>query len=60
MKMNFNDSLLLSWSYREDGKGVVIIGEKDPLGIEQRIKIVDSKFDKEGLEILKTLGVELE
>lgn len=60
MKMSFKDSMILSWSYHEDGKGVVIIGEKDPLGIKQRIRIIDSKFDEEGLKILRALGVELE
>ena len=60
MKKSFNDSLILSWSYHEDGKGVVILGDKDPLGIEQRIRVLDSKFDEEGLEILRALGVELE
>ena len=38
----------------------MVIGDKDPLGIEQRIRVVDAKFDEEGLEILRALGVELE
>ena len=60
MKKSFNDSLILSWSYNEDGVGGLVIGEKDPLGIVQRIRVVDAKFDEEGLEILRALGVELE
>ena len=60
MKKSFNDSLILSWSYNEDGVGGLVIGEKDPLGIVQRIRVVDVKLDEEGLEILKELGIELE
>ena len=60
MKMSFKGSLILSWSYHEDGVGALVIGEKDPLGIVQRIRVVDAKFDEEGLEILRVLGVELE
>ena len=60
MKKSFNDSLILSWSYNEDGIGTLVIGEKDPLGIIQRIRVVDAKIDEEGLEILRVLGVELE
>lgn len=60
MKKSFNDSLILSWSYNEDGVGGLVIGEKDPLGIVQRIRVVDVKLDEEGLEILHALGVELE
>ena len=60
MKKSFNDSLILSWSYHEDGVGGLVIGEKDPLGIVQRIRVVDVKLDEEGLEILKELGIELE
>ena len=57
MKKSFKDSLILSWSYQV---GTLVIGEKDPLGIVQRIRVVDAKFDEEGLEILRALGVELE
>lgn len=60
MKKNFNDSLIISWSYLKDGSGIVIVGEKDPLGIEQRIRPVDVLQDEKGLELLKYLGVELE
>ena len=60
MKKSFKDSLILSWSFHDDGVGVVLIGDKDPLGIEQRIRVIDAKFDEEGLELLKALGVELE
>ena len=60
MKKSFNDSLILSWSFYEDGIGTLLIGDKDPLGIEQRIRVIDAKFDEEGLELLKALGVELE
>lgn len=59
-KMKKNDSVILSWSYRDDGKGTVLLGRKDPLGITQRIEILDVFLDKDGLDILELIGVELE
>ena len=59
-KMKKNDSVILSWSYRDNGKGTVVLGRKDPLGITQRIEIMDVFLDKDGLDILELIGVELE
>lgn len=61
VKFKKNDSVIVSWEF--DGSvenGVVLIGRKDPLGIEQRIEIVDSKIGEEGLDILSKLGIEFE
>ena len=60
IKMKKNDSVILSWSYRDNGKGTVLLGRKDPKGIMQRIEIMDIFVDKEGLDILELIGVELE
>lgn len=59
MKKSFNDSLMLSWSYDKSGKGILLVGEKDPLGIKQRLRVIDALNDEEGLDILKRLGIEL-
>lgn len=58
-KMKKNDSVILSWSYRDDDKGTVVLGRKDPLGITQRIEIMDVFVDETGLKILRELGIEL-
>lgn len=58
-KMKKNDSVILSWSYRDDDKGTVVLGRKDPLGITQRIEIMDVFIDETGLKILRELGIEL-
>lgn len=57
--MKKNDSVILSWSYRDDDKGTVVLGRKDPLGITQRIEIMDVFVDETGLKILRELGIEL-
>lgn len=57
-----NDSVIISWSYEKDGddsKGVVLIGDKDPLGIEQRIKIIEAYKDSDGVEFLNKLGIDI-
>lgn len=56
-----NDSVIISWNYEKDGgdlKGIVLIGEKDPLGIDQRIRILDALPGELGLKFLKNIGVE--
>lgn len=58
-KMKKNDSVILSWSYRDNGKGTVLLGRKDPLGIMQRIEVMDAFVDETGLKILQELGIEL-
>lgn len=55
-----NDSFIIAWNYNDDGEGIVTIGDKDPLGIEQRIRILDAIPNEKGLDILKRLGVEFE
>lgn len=55
-----NDSFIIAWNYNDDGEGIVTIGDKDPLGIEQRIRILDAIPNEKGLDILKYLGVEFE
>lgn len=57
-----NDSVIISWNYEKDGddlKGIVLIGEKDPLGIEQRIKIIEAYKDSDGVEFLNKLGIDI-
>lgn len=56
---NINGSVIVSWDYDNNGKGIVLIGEKDPLGIQQRINIIDAKTDKDGLEALSGLGIDI-
>lgn len=56
---NINGSVIVSWDYDSDGKGIVLIGEKDPLGIQQRINVIDAKTDKDGLEALSGLGIDI-
>lgn len=55
-----NDSFIIAWNYNDDGEGIVTIGDKDPFGIEQRIRILDAIPNEKGLDILKCLGVEFE
>ena len=52
------NSMIVSWSYRSDGKGSVVLGVKDPMGIEQRTEILNVFLDEEGLVILRALGVD--
>lgn len=57
-----NDSVIISWNYEKDGddlKGVVLVGEKDPLGIEQRIKVIEAYPDSEGIDFLNKLGIDI-
>lgn len=60
MKMSSNSSVILSWSYDDQGNGVVIMGEKDPLGIEQRIKPIRVWQDEVGISILKELDIDID
>ena len=60
MKMSSNGSIVLSWSYDDHGRGIVIMGEKDPLGIEQRINIVQVWQDEVGISILKELDIDID
>lgn len=60
MKMSSNSSVILSWSYDDRGNGVVIMGEKDPLGIEQRIKPIQVWQDEVGISILKELDIDID
>lgn len=58
-KMKKSDSVILSWSYDDNGKGTVLLGRKDPLGILQRIEVMDASTDEAGLGILRELGIEI-
>lgn len=58
MIKNKIDSLIVSWSYDDKGNGIVTIGDKDPLGIDQRIRILDALSGELGLKFLKNIGVE--
>ncbi len=58
IKKNKVDSIIISWSYDDKGDGIVTIGDKDPLGIEQRIRILEAFPGELGLKFLKNLGVE--
>ena len=60
MKMSSNSSVILSWSYDNHGNGIVVMGEKDPLGIEQRINIVQVWQDEVGISILKELDIDID
>lgn len=58
-KPSGNNSVIVSWDYsNKDGSGLVIIGARDPLGIEQRIEIVNVLTNEEGLDILRKLGID--
>ena len=58
-KPSENNSVIVSWDYSsKDGSGLVIIGARDPLGIEQRIEIVNVLTNEEGLDILRKLGID--
>ena len=57
---NVVGSIMLSWCYDSDGKGVVIMGLKDPMSIDgSRIDIKQAWTDEEGLEKLKGLGIDI-
>lgn len=60
---NISGSVILSWCYDENSKGVVIVAEKDPLSILSidgtRTKIKNAWTDAEGLAKLKELGIDI-
>lgn len=57
---NISGSVILSWCYDENSKGVVIMAEKDPLSIDgTRTKIKNAWTDEEGLAKLKELGIDI-
>lgn len=53
-----NDSVVISWSYEDNGKGIVIVGHKDPMGIFQRMIPVGAYTDKDGIDFLHKIGIE--
>lgn len=52
-------SIILSWSYKEDGEGVVVMGRKNPLSINSDMEILNAWVNSEGLDKLKKLGIDL-
>lgn len=58
-KPSKSNSVIVSWDYSsKDGSGLVLIGAKDPLGIEQRLEIVNVLTNEDGLDILRKLGID--
>lgn len=56
---NTSGSVILSWCYDENKKGIVIMAEKDPLSIDgTRTEIKGAWTDEEGLAKLKELGID--
>ena len=53
------DSVFLSWSYGDDGTGVVIMGRKDPTSIDEKMEILGAWSDEDGLNRLKNLGIDI-
>lgn len=53
------DSVILSWSYGDDGTGVVIMGRKDPTSIDENMEILGAWSDEDGLNCLKNLGIDI-
>ena len=53
-------SVILSWSYDAQGKGVVVMGRKDPLSLTgTRTEIINAWENQDGLDKLATLGITL-
>lgn len=52
-------SIILSWSYKDDGEGVVVMGRKNPLSINSDMEILNAWVNEEGLDKLKQLGIDL-
>lgn len=52
-------SIILSWSYKVDGEGVVVVGRKNPLSINSDMEILNAWVNEEGLDKLKQLGIDL-
>lgn len=56
-------SIILSWSYKDDGEGVVVMGRKNPLSINSDgdiyMEILNAWNNEEGLDKLKQLGIVL-
>ena len=56
-------SIILSWSYKDDGEGVVVMGRKNPLSINNDsdicMEILNAWVNEEGLDKLKQLGIVL-
>ena len=53
------DSVILSWSYGDDGTGVVIMGRKDPTSINENMEVLGAWSDEDGLNRLKNLGIDI-
>lgn len=51
-------SIILSWSYNYDGKGVLVMGRKNPLSINSDMEILNAWVNEEGLDKLKQLGID--
>ena len=51
-------SIILSWSYKDDGEGVVVMGRKNPLSINSDMEILNAWVNEEGLDKLKQLGID--
>lgn len=52
-------SIILSWSYKDDGEGVVIMGRKNPLSINSDMEILNAWVNEEGIDKLKQLEIDL-
>lgn len=53
-------SIILSWSYKDDGEGVVVMGRKNPLSMNSEMEILNAWVNDDGLEKLKQLGIKLD
>lgn len=51
-------SIILSWSYGDNGEGVVVMGRKNPLSINSDMEILNAWVNEEGLDKLKQLGID--
>lgn len=58
-KVTLSNSALVSWSYTKDGEGLVLIGVRDPLGIDERMEIRTVATNEDGIDILKAMGISI-
>lgn len=53
-------SVILSWSYNSDGEGVLVMGRKNPLSMNNDMEILNAWINDDGLEKLKQFGIKLD
>lgn len=51
-------SIVLSWSYKDDGEGVVVMGRKNPLSMNGDMEILNAWVNEEGIDKLHQLGID--